>query len=66
MKMKRTINIILALAIFCGSSFAQTYTLDSLLSATQMNHPELLKLQEEYLRSTLDVKDAWARPSAKS
>ena len=60
MKMKRTINIILALAIFCGSSFAQTYTLDSLLSATQMNHPELLKLQEEYLRSTLDVKDAWA------
>ena len=36
------------------------YTLDTLLYATKQNHPELLKLQEEYKRSLLDVKDAWA------
>ncbi len=35
------------------------YNLEDLLSATHMNHPELLKLQEEYKRSLLDVKDAW-------
>ncbi len=35
------------------------YTLETLLNATRMNHPELLKLQEEYNRSLLDVKDAW-------
>ena len=38
----------------------QTYTLETLLDATRHNHPELLKLQEEYKRSLLDVKDAWA------
>ena len=38
---------------------ASTYTLDSLLTATSQNHPELLKLEEEYRRSLLDVKDAW-------
>ncbi len=37
-----------------------TYTLEGLLLATEHNHPELLKLQEEYRRSLLDVKDAWA------
>lgn len=36
-----------------------SYTLDSLLTATSQNHPELLKLEEEYRRSLLDVKDAW-------
>ena len=36
-----------------------SYTLDSLLTATSQNHPELLKLEEEYQRSLLDVKDAW-------
>lgn len=67
MKMKKTLNIILTFSILFAGGFAesseqaaQTYTLESLLSATQMNHPELLKLQEEYYRSTLDVKDAWA------
>jgi len=35
------------------------YTLNTLLDATKHNHPELLKLQEEYRRSLLDVKDAW-------
>ena len=38
---------------------ANTHTLDSLLTATTQNHPELLKLQEEYKRSLLDVRDAW-------
>ena len=38
----------------------QTYTLETLLDATKHNHPDLLKLQEEYKRSLLDVKDAWA------
>ena len=37
-----------------------TYNLDQLLSATELNHPELLKLKEEYRRSKLDVQDAWA------
>ena len=35
------------------------YSMESLLSSTQANHPELLKLQEEYRRSILDLKDAW-------
>lgn len=70
MKMKKLIFIYLGFSIFYAAGFAQTassdsqasqtYTLDSLLTATQLNHPELLKLEEEYLRSTLDVKDAWA------
>lgn len=41
------------------AELAATYTLDSLLTATTQNHPELLKLEEEYRRSLLDVKDAW-------
>ena len=42
-----------------AAELAATYTLDSLLTATTQNHPELLKLEEEYRRSILDVKDAW-------
>ena len=42
------------------SDFEMEYTLDTLLTATNQNHPELLKLQEEYRRSLLDVKDARA------
>lgn len=42
------------------SDFEINYTLDTLLTATNQNHPELLKLQEEYRRSLLDVKDARA------
>ena len=41
------------------TSVTNLYNLEDLLSATHMNHPELLKLQEEYKRSLLDVKDAW-------
>ena len=36
------------------------YSLQTLLSATELNHPDLLKLQEEYRRSLLDYKDAKA------
>ena len=42
------------------SDFEMEYTLDTLLTATNQNHPELLKLQEEYRRSLLDVEDARA------
>ena len=35
------------------------FNLHTLLSATMNNHPDLLKLEEEYRRSILDVKDAW-------
>ena len=69
MKIKKLIftfavfSIILASANSQTDSVApppdQTYTLDTLLSATTQNHPELLKLQEEYKRSLLDVQDAW-------
>ncbi len=38
---------------------APAYTLEVLLTETEMNHPELRKLQEEYRRSILDLKDAW-------
>ena len=67
MKNKKTLFTIICFVIFLTQAQAQTegqplqsYTLETLLTATQMNHPELLKLQEEYYRSTLDVKDAWA------
>ena len=43
-----------------SSDSNEEYTLDTLLTATKQNHPELLKLQEEYRRSLLDVKDARA------
>ena len=36
------------------------YSLQTLLIATEQNHPDLLKLQEEYRRSVLDYKDAKA------
>lgn len=65
--MKTNKKSFLAVTIFSlliASTNAQTYTtasytLDSLLTATSQNHPELLKLEEEYRRSLLDVKDAW-------
>ena len=71
MKLKKTIFTIISFVIFLTEGLAQTaeqpavnsaysYTLETLLTATQMNHPEVLKLQEEYYRSNLDIKDAWA------
>ena len=60
MKIKKSIFTILSFSFFLASGFTQEYNLETLLAATEMNHPELLKLQEEYKRSTLDVKDAFA------
>lgn len=63
MSLKKIIFIFAIFSIIGSSAFSQngsTYSLETLLSATEQNHPELLKLQEEYRRSILDVKDAWA------
>jgi len=65
MKIKKLIftfalfSLILASANSQAEETSSAYTLDTLLSVTRQNHPELLKLQEEYRRSLLDVKDAW-------
>ena len=69
MKIKKLIFTFAVFSIILASANSQTdsmapppdqaYTLDTLLSATTQNHPELLKLQEEYKRSLLDVQDAW-------
>lgn len=63
MKLKRGFFIFVIFSFFqiaiWAQEFEQEYTLESLLASTQRNHPELLKLQEEYRRSLLDVKDAW-------
>ncbi len=65
MKIKRLIftfalfSLILVLANSQSEDTETAYTLDTLLTVTRQNHPELLKLQEEYRRSLLDVKDAW-------
>ncbi len=37
----------------------ETYSYEELKSELIKNNPQLLSLQEEYFRSTLDVKDAW-------
>ena len=60
MKIKRLIFTIVIFAAAAGVWGQEEYSLDTLLIATQQNHPELLKLQEEYKRSLLDVKDAQA------
>ena len=69
MKIKKLIFTFAVFSIILASANSQTdtmattqdqsFTLDTLLSATTQNHPELLKLQEEYKRSLLDVQDAW-------
>ena len=60
MKTKKIFSTLILSSLFLTFVFSQSYSLDDLLSATQKNHPELLKLQEEYQRSILDVKDAVA------
>ena len=63
MKIKKLFLAFAIFSIFTTSSLvaqSYTYSMEMLLYATQQNHPELLKLQEEYKRSLLDVKDAWA------
>ena len=68
MKVKRIFFTFVIFSIFCLNLSAQetseeqeapAYTLEVLLTQTELNHPELLKLQEEYRRSLLDLKDAW-------
>ncbi len=66
MKIRKMIFTIAAFSILSSlqaqpeqSAQSPIYDLDTLLYATTQNHPELLKLQEEYRRSILDVKDAW-------
>ena len=63
MKVKRLLFTFVIFSIFISSLWSQEsqslYNLATLLDATNHNHPELLKLQEEYRRSLLDVKDAW-------
>lgn len=65
MKIKKLIFTFAVFSLILVSANSQTeetasaYSLDTLLTATTQNHPELLKLQEEYKRSLLDVKDAW-------
>ena len=60
MKTKKLFSTLILSSLFLTFGFSQSYSLHDLLSATQKNHPELLKLQEEYQRSILDVKDAVA------
>lgn len=59
---KKTLKKFLTAILFFSSFslFAQTYSYDDLRNSVFQNHPELLKLQEEYERSLLDVKDAKA------
>lgn len=56
-KLLTTVVSILILNSFIG---AEKYTYDALYSAMEANNPELLNLTEEYARSKLDVKDAYA------
>lgn len=51
----------LIISVFSWSVFAQnTYSFSDLYSSMLANNPELLNLTEEYERSKLDVKDAYA------
>lgn len=51
----------LIISVFSWSVFAQnTYNFSDLYSSMLANNPELLNLTEEYERSKLDVKDAYA------
>ena len=48
------------LLLFLFLSHASAVSLKDLNEAAALNNPDLLKLQQEYERSLLDVKDAWA------
>nr|MCR4900162.1 TolC family protein [Treponema sp.] len=59
MKIKQ-LFLITVFSFLCCGNWAQTYSFENLFTQMQQNNPELLKLQEEYRRSLLDVKDAKA------
>ena len=56
-KIKRAEIFIILFALI---SHASALSLKDLKEAAALNNPDLLKLQQEYERSLLDVKDAWA------
>ena len=63
--MKKSFIVIFCILIFIFSSFSlraeeNVYTYEDLISELNKNNLELQSLQEEYFRSTLDVKDAKA------
>lgn len=56
--MKKRFLLITLFSVLSNMAFSYTY--EELSHAMSANNPELQKLQEEYNRSLLDVKDAWA------
>lgn len=58
--MKNIKKLILSILLLNSSFLIFAYSLSELQTAMSANNPELLKLQEEYARSLLDVKDAKA------
>lgn len=60
-KLYRKVILLITICFFGNFQlFSQSYSYEDLRAAVFLNHPELLKLQEEYERSLLDVKDAKA------
>lgn len=54
------IKALLTISLFASSIFAVSYSYDDLYKSMLSNNPELMLLSEEYARSKLDVKDAYA------
>lgn len=61
MKRINKLKIIITSLLIAGSAvFSQTYSYDDLYSLMLVKNPEFMSLNEEYQRSLLDEKDAWA------
>lgn len=61
MKRINKLKIIITSLLIAGSAvFSQTYSYDDLYSLMLTKNPEFMSLSEEYQRSLLDEKDAWA------
>ena len=58
--MRKTFIPVLILFTLLPYAAAQSYSIDDLQQHMETSNPDLLSLQEEYRRSRLDVKDAWA------
>ena len=62
-KIKKIAKIYFTIIFFLITNLVsaqQIYSYNDLYQAVNFNNPEVLKLQQEYNRSLLDVKDAWA------
>lgn len=59
-KYKVAFAVLVSLFIQAPAVFAQSYSYEDLHNAMLANNPELLSLTEEYARSQIDVKDAYA------